>query len=169
MRIKKKLIYIIIAFFCMGCDHSLLSPPFRKIVVSDEILQKKSLLENYFENNISQHEDIEYISRTEFFEAIQNIKIESNINIENKEILSNNEVSEEQEIKDRLIEKISKWYETNDVKYLICLFIFVFFMFILVLYWFTRLINKLSPKRIGFTFVWVLILFLIMIGIMVWL
>lgn len=163
MKVKKIIIYIIVAFFCMGCDLN------QKVVVNDEILQKKTYLENHSENNNEQHKDIEQISRIEFIQAIKQIEVKSFSDTEVTEQIKSEKIDEEQEIKDRLVDKIGKWYETNDVKYIICLSVFILFMFILVLYWFTRLINKLSPKKIGFTFVWVLMLLLIMIGIAVWL
>ena len=147
----------------MGCDLN------QKVVVNDEILQKKTYLENHSENNNEQHKDIEQISRIEFIQAIKQIEVKSFSDTEVTEQIKSEKIDEEQEIKDRLVDKIGKWYETNDVKYIICLSVFILFMFILVLYWFTRLINKLSPKKIGFTFVWVLMLLLIMIGIAVWL
>ena len=161
MKTKNIIICIIIAFFCMGCDLN------QKVVVSNEILQKKTYLENHSENNTEQHKDIEQISRIEFIQAINQIEVKSFSDIEVTEQNKSEKIDEEQKIKDRLVDKISKWYETNDVKYIIALSVFILFMFILVLYWFTRLINKLSPKKIGFTFVWVLMLLLIMIGITV--
>ena len=160
---RKIIIYIILAFFFLGCNPD-------KIITNKEDFEGVHI--DKYAERISRPELVS--SHPEFIPTIEQVEVKVPL----KEVITdeapneeNSANNEEEQIRQMLKEKFNLWYRDNrnTIKYELSIMIFLIFCFILFVYWLVRLVNKLSPNKLGFTLICVTLMSLLLLGIMVYL